>query len=198
MNDKIVDCARWVALVVCWLLFSPLFYCLSRKWEMVGRKKRIWLSIFSPNLIIIFLLFVILLGIFVANLVGIMTWAYNSVDRSHVYEDAERMERITGIAFPELTLVEYKKGEANWMGDYEDKFVLEMKEDLPELAYHRLDSLIECEGSHWRKSDNMYIYSNMWGNGEPTPDGENPEIDCFLEISLKKGNRTVNLSWGMW
>ena len=73
-----------------------------------------------------------------------MVMLYNSRDMVQIYEDSERLKRITGVAFPEFALVEYKKGETNWMGDYEDTFILEMDEELSEATYHHLDSVIEC------------------------------------------------------
>ena len=194
MNPKVTVIVKWSILVLCWLLFSPLFYWLAGKWGMVSKVRRIWLSIFSPNMFILIWLLFLLFALFV----WYMVMLYNSRDMVHIYEDSERLKRITGVAFPEFALVEYKKGETNWMGDYEDTFILEMDEELSEATYHHLDSVIECGDAYWGKDGIRYWYRNSWGNGEPTPEGEDPRHDHFLEIDFEKGNRIVNLRWGMW
>ena len=125
MNPKVTVIVKWSILVLCWLLFSPLFYWLAGKWGMVSKVRRIWLSIFSPNMFILIWLLFLLFALFV----WYMVMLYNSRDMVYIYEDSERLKRITGVAFPEFALVEYKKGEANWMGDYEDKFILEIKQE---------------------------------------------------------------------
>ena len=194
MNPKVVTFAKWVVLVLAWLLFSPVFYWLAGKWGMVSKVKRIWLSILSPNMIILFWLLILLIVLFVAYMVML----YNSRDMVQIYEDTERLERITGVAFPEFKLVEYEKGKSNFLGDYEDKFILEMKEELLEATYHHLDSIIECGDAHWGKDGERYWYRNIWGNGEPIPEGEDPIYDRFISINLEKGSRIVDLSWGIW
>ena len=112
---------------------------------MVSKARRIWLSIFSPNVVILICLLFMLIVLFVAY----MAMLYNSRDMVKIYEDSERLERITGVAFPEFKLMEYEKGEASFLGDYEDKFILEMEEERPEATYHHLDSIIECGDAHW-------------------------------------------------
>ena len=194
MNPKVTVIVKWSILVLCWLLFSPSFYWLAGKWGMVSKVRRIWLSIFSPNMFILIWLLFLLFALFV----WYMVMLYNSRDMVQIYEDSERLERITGVAFPEFKLMEYEKGEANFLGDYEDKFILEMEEELPEATYHYLDSIIECGDAHWDKDGERYWYRNIWGNGEPAPEGENSEYDRFMEIYLERGSRRVNLSWGMW
>ena len=129
MNAKVVTIAKWSVLLLCWLLFSPLFYWLAGKWGMVSKARRIWLSIFSPNVVILICLLFMLIVLFVAY----MAMLYNSRDMVKIYEDSERLERITGVAFPEFKLMEYEKGEASFLGDYEDKFILEMEEELPDI-----------------------------------------------------------------
>ena len=194
MNVSIVTFIKWTTLVLAWLLLSPLFYWLAGKWGMISKKYRIWFTILSPNIIILFLLLLLQIILFVAYMIML----YNSRDMVPIYEDTERMERITGVVFPEFKLVEVNKGETNFLGDYEDCFVLEMREELPEATYHYLDSIIECGDTHWGKDGDRYWYRNIGGNGEPVPEGENPDIDRFIEINLEKGDRTVNLSWGVW
>ncbi len=194
MSLNVAAIVKWSILFLCWLLFSPLFYWLAGKWGMVSRTRRIWLSIFSPNMIILFCLLLLLIVLFVVY----MAMLYNSLDMVYIYEDSERLKRITGVAFPEFKLMEYEKGETNFLGDYEDKFILEMEEELSEATYHHLDSIIECGDAHWGKDGKRYWYRNIWGNGEPTPEGEDSKYDRFLEIDFEKGNRIVNLRWGIW
>lgn len=52
--------------------------------------------------------------------------------------------------------------------------------------------------SYWSKKEQHYSYSRMWGNGIPTPEGENDEEDMTFNISLDKGSKQVTLTYGAW
>ena len=108
------------------------------------------------------------------------------------------IERITGVAFPEVDIIDYEKGESGFLGDYSDKLILEMEEELGESTYHYLDSIINSGDTGWSKHEDEYSYSIMWGNGLPTPKGESEEDDGMFSLSFKKGSKIINLSHGSW
>lgn len=87
-----------------------------------------------------------------------------------------KIERITGVAFPELEIIDYKKGETGFMGDYNDELTLEMEEELSESTYHYLDSIISFSNTKWSKyDDGYYRFSTIWGGSIPAPDGVSGE-----------------------
>ena len=108
------------------------------------------------------------------------------------------IERITGVAFPEVDIIDYEKGRPSFTGDYSDELTLEMEHELSESTYHYLDSIINSGKTEWSKRDDKYSYSIMWGNGLPAPKGESEEDDGMFSLSFKKGSKIINLSHGSW
>ena len=123
---------------------------------------------------------------------------YTNYHRKHRFADNDAIERITGVAFPELEIIDYKKGETSVMGDFNDELTLEMEEELSESTYHYLDSIISVGNTKWGKYDDEYSYSIIWGNGLPAPKGECDEDDIMFSLSFKKGNKIIELSYGYW
>ena len=71
-------------------------------------------------------------------------------------------------------------------------------EDISEKTYQTLDSLITTDKTSWRKKGNIYLFSVMWGNGMPTPEGENDEEDRTFSIAIENGNNKATINSGMW
>ena len=178
---------QWLTLILSWLTISPLFVYLANKWKLIGKKVRIPLLLISPLMLIVFFI------IFLLVLQG-----YYNYQRKYHYADNEVIERITGVAFPGVDIIDYEKGKFGFLGDYSDKLILEMEEELGESTYHYLDSIINNGNTGWSKRDDEYSYSIMWGNGLPTPKGENEEDDGMFSLSFKKGSKIINLSHGSW
>ena len=187
MKERLVKILCWLTLLFSWLTISPLFIYLARKWKLIGKKARILLLLISPLMLILYLIIALL-----------VMQGYLDYQRKYRFADNEAIERITGVAFPELDIIDYKKGKSSFHGDYSDKLILEMEEDLDESTYHYLDSIISAGNTEWSKRDDEYTHSIMWGNGLPAPKGESEEDDGMFSLSFKKGSRIINLSSGSW
>ncbi len=178
---------QWLTLLLSWLTLSPFFFYLARKWQLIGKKVRMLLLLISPLMLIVYVVAVL------SILQG-----YDGYKRKHHFASNEVIERITGVAFPELSIIDYEKGEAGFLGDYNDMLTLEMKNDLSESTYHYLDSVISAGDTNWSKHNDVYRYSIMWGNGLPAPKGENEEEDMTFSLSFKAGSKKVTLNYGAW
>ena len=187
MKQIIIKITQWLTLLLSWLTISPLFVYLANWWKLIGKKVRILLLLISPLMLIVYFI------IFLLALQG-----YFDYQRKYKFANNEAIERITGVAFPELDIVEYKKDNRGFLGDYNDKLILEMEDELSESTYHYLDSIISNGDTGWSKRDDEYSYSIMWGNGLPAPKGESEEDDGMFSLSLKKGSKIINLSHGSW
>ena len=187
MKALLVKIIQWLTLLLSWLTISPLFIFLARKWQLIGKKVRILLLLISPLMLIVYLI------IFLLALQG-----YDDYRRKYRFADNEVIERITGVTFPELDIIDYKKNMRGFLGDYKDRLTLEMEDELSESTYHFLDSIISAGNTQWFKHDDEYSYSIMWGNGLPAPKGESEEDDGMFSLSFKKGSKIINLSHGSW
>ena len=187
MNKLLVKILQWLTLLLSWLTISPLFIYWARKWRLIGKKVRILLLLISP---------LMLIGYFILFLLALQ--GYDDYRRKYKFANNEAIERITGVAFPELDIIDYKKDNRGFLGDYKDRLTLEMEDDLSESTYLYLDSIINAGNTQWFKHGDEYSYSIMWGNGLPVPKGESEEDDGILSLSFKKGSKIINLSHGSW
>ena len=187
MKTLLVRTIQWLTLLLSWLTLSPIFFYLARKWQLIGKKVRMLLLLISPLMLIVYAVAVIFI-----------LQGYNDYKRKHYFASNEVIERITGVAFPELSIIDYEKGEAGFTGDYNDMLTLEMENDLSESTYHYLDSVISVGNTNWHKRNDEYIYGTVWGNGLPAPEGENEEEDIMFSLSFKAGSKIINLSHGSW
>ena len=187
MKQILIKIAKCLTLVLSWLTISPLFVFFARKWEMIGKKVRILLLLLSPLMLIIYLITSLL-----------CMQLYSDYHRKYRFADEQVIERITGIPFPKLDIVEYQKGRTSFQGDYSDRIVLSMEEDLDESTYQLLDSMLHKEDTNWNKSGDEYSYNIMWGNGLPTPEGEDEEEDTAFSLSFTKGSKQIHIVYGSW
>ena len=187
MKQIIIKITQWITLILIWLIISPLFVYLAKRWNLIGKKIRILLLLISPLMLIVY---------FILFLLGLQ--GYDDYQRKYKFANNEAIERITDVAFPEVDIVEYKKDNRGFLGDYNDKLTLEMEDELSESTYHYLDSIIKSGNTKWLKHGDEYSYSIMWGNGLPAPKGESEEDDGMFSLSLKKGSKIINLSHGSW
>lgn len=212
MKQQIIKIICWLTLLLSWLTISPLFVYLARKWALIGKKVRILLLLISPLMLIVYAI----ITLFVLQ-------GYIDYQRKYRFANNEAIERITGVAFPKLNIIDYEKGESSFLGDYNDKLTLEMEDDLSESTYHYLDSIISAGNTEWSKHSNdeitspqldslivshgveewlknsdIYTYSIVWGNGISAPKGESDDEDMAISLSFKKGSKIVTLEYGAW
>ena len=187
MKQIIIKITQWLTLLLSWLTISPLFVYLAKKWKLIGKKVRMLLLLISP---------LMLIGYFILFLLA--SQEYYDYRRKYRFANNETIERITGVAFPELSIIDYKKGEASLLGDYDDMLTLEMENDLSESTYHYLDSVISVGNTKWHKYNDEYIYCIAWGNVLPAPEGENEEEDIMFSLSFKAGSKIITLNYGTW
>ena len=174
-----------IVCILCWLTISPLYYYLSGKWGL--KQGRLFLMLVSPLFLILYFI--------------VFVWGYFSYidyQRKYYFTDVDRIERITGVKFPEMSIIDYHHGRTSFTGDYSDSLIVKFEEDISEKTYQTLDSLITTYKTSWRKKGNIYLFSVMWGNGMPTPEGENDEEDRTFSIAIEKGNNKATINSGMW
>lgn len=187
MKNMLLKILQWLISLISWLMLSPLFYYLTWKWKLIGRKLRVALLLISP----IFLGLYIILFAF-----GLDT--YYNYHRKHRFADKAVLERITGITYPDFKVIEYTKGRTSFLGDYNDELIIEFEKMPSAVFYQFLDSLIAVTDSGWFIHDNIYSYNHTWGNGMPAPKGEDDEEDMMFSISFKKGSKRAIINYGAW
>ena len=187
MKSSLIKIIRWLTLLCSWLTLSPLFLYLARKWKMIGKKVSILLLMISPLMLIAYLIITLC-----------TVYVYFEYIKGNRFADNEVIERITGVPFPELEIIDRGNGTRGIHGGYTDRLTLEMEENLSERTYHHLDSIIECNNTRWRKENDEYHFYALWGNGYPAPEGENEEDDVFFSLSMKKESKVVTIEYGAW
>ncbi len=180
---------KMIASVFEWITLYPLETCLIHKRKFSGWKPKI--SLFPVQLFRL-IIFVVIVFTFMG------CFDYN---RKHQFADNEILENITTVQFPEVKIVDYKKGETSFRGEYLDKLTLEMEEELSESVYCRLDSIInnrdEEDMGGWTMCDDEYRFSTIWGGLIPAPDGVSGG-DMSFSLSIKKGSKIVTLEYGVF
>lgn len=169
----------------CWLTISPLYYYLAGRWKL--KRGRLLLMLVSPLFLITYLIIILL---------GYAT--YFDYERKYYFADEDRIERITGVRFPDIEIIEYNEGKRGFTGDYSDRLIVEFEELPSEKVYQTLDSLIESGKTGWRKNEDAYVFSATWGNGMPAPKGESEDEDRSFSIYFKKGSKKATINSGMW
>ena len=187
MKNILFKILQWIISLISWLTLSPLFYYLTWKWKLIGKKLRVTLLLISPIFLMIYIV------LFVLGL-----YAYDSYQRKYRFTNKDTIEKITGVKYPNFKIVEYTKGRTSFQGDYNDQLIIEFKEAPSAAFYQKLDSLIAVEQSDWSKRDNVYSYSKMWGNGLPAPKGEDNEEDMTFSIEFEKGSKKAIIGYGTW
>jgi hypothetical protein len=59
MSTLLVKVAQWLTLLLSWLMLSPLFFYLARKWQLIGKKVRVLLLLISPLMLIVYAVIVL-------------------------------------------------------------------------------------------------------------------------------------------
>lgn len=187
MKQLLIIIAKYLLLLLSWLTLSPLFIYLANKWNLFEKSARIILFATSPLMLIIYL--VVTFAIYMA---------YDDYSRKHRFADNDVIERITGVRFPEVSIIDYKKGDKGFTMDYSDELTLEMEEVPNEKTFQLLDSLITSGTGNWYKDNNTYSFDTIWGYGLSAPEGENKEEDMFFSLIIEKGSKTITINYGAW
>lgn len=58
--------------------------------------------------------------------------------------------------------------------------------------------MIASNDTKREKSDSVYSYSTLWGNGIPAPKGESEADDGIFKITLTKGSKYGEIEDGAW
>ena len=187
MKNILIKLFRAITLILTWATLSPVFVYLAKRWGSIGKKLRTFLLLISPFMMVVYVL--VCMAVY-----GV----WSSYDRKYRFADNQAIERVTGVRFPQLKLVDYDKGGSSFTGDFNDCLTLEMQDELSEATYNFLDSLICSGNKEWKKRDGEYNFSIMWGNGMPAPKGEDDDEDIAFSLSFKEGSRTVVINYGYW
>jgi hypothetical protein len=117
-----------------------------------------------------------------------------------IYEEwtTERIERITGVRFPEFKIVETHQGERHFTGDYMDTLIIEFETVPSDELFDNINQMIETSITKWEKHDDKYTFSTFWGNGYPAPKGESEGADGIFGFTIIKGEKTGEIISGAW
>ena len=173
-----------IALILSWVIFSPLFLFLTYRWKMLKKWLRWLLTVVSPFFIILYIV-----------IVGLYIFSIDLTPRDDKYfSNEKRLEKITGVRFKVKKVVDYRIiGKQNRLGDYmaTTKVLLKRRPD-----YSKLDSLSKI--GKWQKTDRGYHFSTIWGNGLDAPEGEDNSCDRFLDIRIIPNCDTLYITSGIW
>ena len=188
MKQIIIKITQWLTLLLSWLTISPLFVYLANKWKLIGKKVRILLLLVSPLMLIVYI---------------IIYWValdeYNAYQRKYRFANNEAIERITGVAFPKLDLIDCEQNYSGLGGYYYGKLTFEMENEQSESSYHYLDSIISVGNTEWSKCEDEYNYSIKWSKRKAVPLEEITEPLGDISLSFKKGSKILILSTNyMW
>ena len=179
--------SRILCLILSWLTVSPLFYHLARKWNMTNTKLGVFLLLISP-------MFLTIYAFIFFNTVGL----YSMESRKNRFASVEAVERVTGMTIPDFKVIRYLEGRTSFNGDYSDTLIIVFDSVPSESFYRRLNCLIASDSTGWTLDDKVYSFSTMWGNGFPSPKGEDVEEVMTFYIEFCKGSRIATIIYGAW
>ncbi len=146
--------------------------------------------------------------------VALFTFSNVKGSRKVIIIEEQRLERITDADFPEyLHLEETYYHDGGILGDFTSTSSYKFNEPPTEKFYNTLDSLAQTETHNsyygWNKYKKPrdiknpalgevveYTYHNSWGYGRTAPEGENPEADRYIQVSIIKGEREFSITYG--
>ena len=125
-------------------------------------------------------------------------YTYGNIQRKYYFTNENRIERITGVKLPKMSIIEYHKGRTNITGDYNDRIIVEFEENIPDELFQTLDTLIATKKTKWLKNGAVYEFHLIWGGFMPAPKGEDDEEERFFDIIIEKGSNKVTINDGVW
>lgn len=114
-----------LALILSWLLFSPLVLVLDGRWKLLPKWLRVLLFILSPMMLIVFLLIVLIADD------GFFEYIHR-----YRYTTPWAVKKITGVRFPNYKIVDYSSRHLWSHGPIEYTTTLEFKE-MPDESFYR-------------------------------------------------------------
>lgn len=197
LHDYVNDNKDYIITAIIVYTLSALFIWLAwrkyRRIQIIECPAKLWKPIAS------------LLAIY------IVLFSISAEERGTIIIDEPRVERITGTDFPHYTHVrETNNYDGGLLGDFSTTSVYRFDEQPTEEFYQRLDSLAQIKGpTGWIKisspinpvepqSDKIteYYFHSYWGNGSPAPEGENPDTDRHIHITITKGVNEFKITYG--
>ena len=154
---------------------------------MTSTKLGIFLLLISPMFLTVYAFLFI-------NAVGL----YSMEQRKNRFASVEAVEKITGMTIPDFKVVRYLEGRTSFNGDYSDTLIIVFDSVPSESFYKRLNCFIASDSTGWTLDDKVYSFSTMWGNGFPSPKGEDVEEDMTFYIEFCKGSRIATIIYGAW
>ena len=162
-----------IALLLSWFTFSPLLLILDGRWKLLPKWLRVVLFVLSPMMLII-----------VVVLALIVQADYSYYSRRH-FVKSDVIENITGVSFPQYTVVERR---SIWC----DYFMLEFERMPDEAFYKELDEHFDCF------EPGKYSYGAIWGNGMEAPKGGSDKDDISFFIDIERGSKSFHIRVGEW
>lgn len=133
--------------------------------------------------------------VLVAIVFGVICWIFGEGPTSK-----SRIERITGVEFPEYVIKTHNEGNRSFGGDCTDYYTMEFKETPSQEFYSALERKCKEKDSGWSNGygKGEYCFDRMWGNGMPAPEGESESSDEFIGIKITKGDKEFEIKVGTW
>lgn len=198
LHDYVNDNKGYIiTAIIVYTLSALLFWLAWRKYrriQIIERPAKLWKPIAS------------LLAIY------IVLFSIPTEERGTIIIDEPRVERISGVDFPHYTHIrETDNYDGGLLGDFSTTSVYRFDEQPTEEFYQRLDSLAQIEGpKRWIKissptnpvepqSDYIteyYYFHCYWGKDHPAPEGENPDADRHIHITITKGVNEFKITYG--
>lgn len=197
LHDYVNNNKGYIITAILVYTLSALFIWLAwrkyRRIQIIERPAKLWKPIAS------------LLAIY------IVLFSIPTEERGTIIIDEPRVERICGVDFPHYTHVrETDNYDGGLLGDFSTTSIYRFDEQPTEEFYQRLDSLAQTKASTgWIKiqppinpvepqSDNIteYYFHCYWGKDRPAPEGENPDADRHIHITITKGVNEFKITYG--
>lgn len=138
------------------------------------------------------------LGILFVSLMLLILGVYVYEKWFYVEWPPERIERVSGVRVPSYKIIDGHEGNRSFTGDYENCYEIEFKTMPSDELFEEIDKMIASGKTGWHKDGNRYSFSVIWGNGFPTPEGENEQDDGTFSITLTKGEKVGSIRSGAW
>lgn len=185
MSDLMRLSGRWdftVDFIAVALIAAPAFYAYMNKVEgwrwVVG-------MFFLPFVLII-----------VGTLYFYGRWEYHDYqkyqERKQTYGNAEKVEQVVGTSIPAFKQLSYEEKQ---MDDEAYQALvcssnIQWEEPLSRQFYLSLDSLCQKEGSHWKKSGDVYVFDSVRNSGYISR--------LVLSMIITKDEPTAQLSYDLY
>ncbi len=135
------------------------------------------------------------IGALLVGIILLFVGMYLYYEWFYVEWPTSRIENVTGVRVPDYNII---KTEGHDGIDYEHIYYVEFEEVPSDDLFDDIDKRIANGDNHWEREGNEYKYSVIWGNGLPTPKGENEDDDGTFSISMTKGSKEGIIESGAW